>query len=43
MKQARQTSAFKSEAEEPEWWYANRSQPDKNFAEATRGRYPEAA
>lgn len=36
MKQARQTSAFKSEAEEPEWWYANRSQPDKDFAEATR-------
>ena len=29
MKQARQTSAFKSEAEEAAWWYANRSQPDK--------------
>jgi len=33
MKQARQIPSFKSEAEEAEWWYANRSQADKDLAE----------
>lgn len=36
MKQARQIPSFKSEAEEAEWWYANRNQSDKDFAESAK-------
>ena len=34
MKQKRVIPAFKSETEEAEWWYKNRSRLDKDFVEA---------
>src|SRR5258708_12772181 len=36
MKQKRVIPAFKSETEEAEWWYKNRSRVDKDFVEAAK-------
>ena len=36
MKQKRELPAFKSEAEEAEWWYRNRSRLDKDLVEAAK-------
>jgi predicted DNA binding CopG/RHH family protein len=36
MKQKRVLPAFKSEAEEAEWWYANRASLDKDLADAAK-------
>ena len=36
MKQKRQIPAFKSEAEEGEWWYKNRARLDKDFLAAAK-------
>ena len=36
MKQKRVIPAFKSEAEEAEWWYANRARLDKDLVDAAK-------
>jgi predicted DNA binding CopG/RHH family protein len=36
MKQKRVIPAFKSEAEEAEWWYKNRARLDKDLVEAAK-------
>jgi predicted DNA binding CopG/RHH family protein len=36
MKQKRVIPAFKSEAQEAEWWYKNRETLDKDFVEAAK-------
>ncbi|MSV29180.1 MAG: hypothetical protein EXQ52_10635 [Bryobacterales bacterium] len=36
MKQKRVIPVFKSEGEEAEWWYKNRSRLDKDFLEAAK-------
>ena len=36
MQQKRVIPAFKSEAEEAEWWYKNRAGLDRDFADATK-------
>jgi predicted DNA binding CopG/RHH family protein len=36
MKQERVVPAFKSEAEEAEWWFKNRARLDKHFLEAAK-------
>jgi predicted DNA binding CopG/RHH family protein len=36
MKQTRQIPAFKSEAEEAEWWHKNRARLDKDLVEASK-------
>ena len=36
MKQKRTIPAFKSEAEESEWWYKNRARLDKDLVEAAK-------